>query len=741
MVKIKGKNLNLSHKALKNGGGLVIGKYAFPLFHNSQKGSTWRMVSSDTSIHVEKLNDLIDSITNSNSLSEAIAAYKKFFKDRVPEDVLDKVLGVANSSNRKDVNIKRAMEWDTDTIRAFQAVKETEKAEAKAEQMKKKELDEAVEEYMKEIKKIGIGVDEEGGVRGQQLTDEQLYRRFFSKFSDEDVEKALLKKREEIKKQEKNIVDVDLTKPKPKFGPPKMVTQPQTLEEFFNFLKQQGMIEDGVEGLLKKAVEMGFFASKKSLQLLDSVRVKSQGAILAGSILNKMFPGVDPVISFGMGSLLSAVGLVDTTEMNKLSRQVITDPKKELLLEDSKKIYLTGRVNFEQLQKYKTESKKEIKDFTKEDFINMGFQEIPKPTKFIGSGEISVGDMVSIRAENLKKYMDMKGYKSVDELTPEDMDLINPDQARQRKLEEDLLLEDTSQASEPPLEPVQESKQGETPEMITNQIQERLKETEGTAGRVYDMDDETGLDADNIEDIGIHIEAIQLIATANDYDFSFTMKSLLMVNPLPKDKKQLRAMGMKCIREYGFLLDILEPKDNFSEREVQELYTLKHILKQVIRLNSQYKKTIVKTASGSTGNNVENTLNNLITNGQLGIIIDTPQPTEQPDVQPSQPSQPGVVPPASQPQQPEKLKMNIFDEFGMPGKKKKRKRLNVTKKQRARKTKLRGPEKIVFRGRIIADPQYQNLRTEAANIAQNPILLEFKSNRKDDNIPTFRRLI
>ena len=302
-------------------------------------------------------------------------------------------------------------------------------------------------------------------------------------------------------------------------------------------------------------------------------------------------------------------------------------------------------------------------------------------------------------------------------------------------------IRDVPPRSIPPVPPVPSipppppPKQGETPEEITEQIQDRLMEQQGTAGTAgYSptTDEAIGLDLDNEEDIGIHNEAIQKIATINDYDFSFTKKSLLLVNPLPNEAATLRKMGEKCIRQYGHLLGILEPKADFSEQEVGELYTLKHILKQVIRLEAQYKRSLLKmrVATGS------NQLEKLMSEGQLGLVLNagslniSPQKAvEQSSTSPVLPQEPqqGVeIKPTSQ-----KAKMDIFEEMGMNNKKKKKKkkkgRLDMEYKDR-RKLMLRQPKNIVFKGRIDDPPQYQNLRSEAERLNDNPVPLVFKSN-------------
>ncbi len=313
------------------------------------------------------------------------------------------------------------------------------------------------------------------------------------------------------------------------------------------------------------------------------------------------------------------------------------------------------------------------------------------------------------------------------------------------------------QLAVPPVVLDREAKQPESSDQIQMQIQDRLEQTEGTAGLDYSRreDEGIGLDKDNIEDTGIHNEAIQKIATANDYDFSFTKQSLLTVNPLPDDRATLRKMGEKCIREYGFLLNILKPKDNYSKREVEELYTLKHILKQVIRLETGYKRAILKLRIGGQGEGsgfTDGGVGDLMANGQLGLILNTgslnmspqqiiqgatqqptagappqqPQATAQPPPQvPGQPAQPAQPAPPQQIQPRAPPPIDIFKELNQ---KKSRRRISLKMKRKPKKAVFKQNDKtIVIKGRPIADVDYQNLRSEAERINQNPIPILFKS--------------
>ena len=317
--------------------------------------------------------------------------------------------------------------------------------------------------------------------------------------------------------------------------------------------------------------------------------------------------------------------------------------------------------------------------------------------------------------------LDAKGIQA----TPEQLEKVKNDM--DMKEEPNIKME----IQEKPPEP--EAKQGETAEEVKEQIQEKLMEQEGTAGLSPQVTDETGLDMDREEDTGIHNEAIQRIATMNDYDFSFTKKSLLSVKPLPDDKNELRKMGEKCLREYGFLLGILTPKDNFSKQEVEEIETLTHILKQVIRLEAQYKRALLKMrVSVSSGSNQ---LDKLMSEGQLGLVLNAgslnispQQAVEQSSTSPVLPQEPEIKQGIDIKEKPQKPQMDIFEEMGMKKKKKKKKgRLNMEYQDR-RKAMLKEPKNIVFKGRLNPTPQFQNLRSEAERLNENPVPLVFKSN-------------
>jgi hypothetical protein len=85
--------------------------------------------------------------------------------------------------------------------------------------------------------------------------------------------------------------------------------------------------------------------------------------------------------------------------------------------------------------------------------------------------------------------------------------------------------------------------------------------------------------------------------------------------------------------------------------------------------------------------------------------------------------------------------VDVFQELGEKkikgkGKDKERRRMNIMY-QRKRKAMLRQPKNIVLRGRINDPPQYQNLRSEAERLNQNPIPIAFKSNNRMNQMRRF----
>jgi len=516
--------------------------------------------------------------------------------------------------------------------------------------------------------------------------------------------------------------------------------------------------EGGLNGLIKYMVDGGYKISSDALnalyddligqelkkaQRIAEIATDVKGKLEAVApyavsylILKGIFPLYDPMVIQGASLLLgTAEKTIKPKTLETIENEVIEQKKLNEIAE-------TKRIEYD---------KNFIKEITLGEKLGKG-----KSTGFIGAGNIDLETMNKIRAKNVKKYMDMKGYKSTGDLTQEDIDKLFPGKARERKLKEEketanirMTITETppppTTPPPPPPSPIEQPpKQTETAEEISEQIDSRLMEQEGTAGYSGQQGEE-GLDLDDEEDVGIHNESIQRVSTMNDYDFTFTKKSLLQVNPLPNNPKMLKEMGERCIREYGHLLGILEPKDNYSKKEVEELYTLKHILKQVIRLEAQYKRALLKMRiSVTSGGNSQ--LDKLMNNGQLGLVLNAgslnispQQAVEQSSTSPLKPQEQQQT---QQPQQTQEQKpVDIFQELNEKkikgkGKEKERRRMNLMY-QRKRKAMLREPKNIVLRGRINDPPQYQNLRSEAERINQNPTPLVFKSNSRLNQMRRF----
>ena len=92
-------------------------------------------------------------------------------------------------------------------------------------------------------------------------------------------------------------------------------------------------------------------------------------------------------------------------------------------------------------------------------------------------------------------------------------------------------------------------------------------------------------------------------------------------------------------------------------------------------------------------------------------------------------------------EKPQKPEIDIFEEMGLKKKgknkkKKKKGRLNMEYKDR-RKAMFKEPRNIVFKGRINPPPQFQNLRSEAERLNENPVPLIFKSNTNMNRMRRF----
>ena len=698
--------------------GLLYKGQVYPLFSDKQSDKSWIIVNSIKSKNINKkdLDRLKASLKEATSDREREEAYISFYKQKgIGVEVTEKVLQLANNRDTE-----KFIKGSTDEFQDFNKVVRA---------------------------KVSIKVN-----KGDQETAPKV-----EEVSGQGLPKATIKPTK--------IEEPDDDKPSKE-------KQEETIAN---------VIKDGMSGVVKYMVDGGYKIGvdalnalyddlvgedlRKAQRIADGAttiykKLETLSPYVVGSLILKgIFPLYDPAVVYSAGLLLAKL---DQTIKPKTLEQIENEVVEQKELNE---IVESKRIEYD-------------KKFIKESEVYLGKTlGEGQSTGFIGAGNIPMKDMVAIRAENIKKYMDMKGYKSTGEFTKEDIDKLFPDKARERKLQDEAMnkaikdtppdpvgkretfgkgdpskrnikmeINEAPRASRAPPTPPAPAKQGETAEEVTEQIQERLMGQEGTAGYSPTTDEATGLDLDDEEDTGIHNEAIQRIATINDYDFSFTKKSLLLVNPLPNDQNALKKMGEKCIREYGFLLGILVPKDNYSKQEVEELYTLKHILKEVIRLEAQYKRALLKMRVSAPVASGSNQLDKLMSEGQLGLVLNAGSLNISPQQAVEQSSTSPVLPQQQQ-QEPkqgidlkekqQKPQMDVFEEMGMKKKGKKKKgRLNMEYKKN-RKLMLKQPRNIVLRGRINNPPQYQNLRSEAERLNENPIPLAFKSNNRMNQMRRF----
>ena len=269
-------------------------------------------------------------------------------------------------------------------------------------------------------------------------------------------------------------------------------------------------------------------------------------------------------------------------------------------------------------------------------------------------------------------------------------------------------------------------KETETAEQTKENIQMRISEQD-RSGYAPKMEDDEGLDLDNELDVGIHNQAIQVVATANNYDFSFQKNMILKTANLPNDKKLLRRMGMKCVMEYGHLLGVLKPKQNFSKKEVEELYTLKEILKKNIRLNSSYKKAILRMNNNGGMDKMEEMYNR----GDLGLLLDADSVgVSSPQKIIEEQSQSEILPQEQRAENAQKVKeelKQVSKKLNTKPRKKKRSGI-IDMDYQDRRGKFKEIKQLSFRGRISDEPVLNQL-TQSENIGNESKSIDFNINK------------
>ena len=195
-------------------------------------------------------------------------------------------------------------------------------------------------------------------------------------------------------------------------------------------------------------------------------------------------------------------------------------------------------------------------------------------------------------------------------------------------------------------------------------------------------------------------------------------------------------MGARCIAEYGYLLDIHQPRDNFSRKEVEELYTLKHILKNNIRLNASYKKAILKMKNRGQVNIQEDRLKEMYDRGDLGLLLNAKSVGISPQEAVNNLSQSNIRPTTEEDnkENAEKVKdelKGISRKLNIQPKQKGKKR-NLIDIDYQRKANFIKPKEINFRGRIDQEAVL-NQNTESESMTDIGKGLDFNSNKNDGN--------
>jgi len=705
----------LAHKDGYINKGILWNGVVYPIFSDKQTGKTWNILSSIKSKNIKKadLDGLKSVITNARTRQDAEDAYISMNKARgIKAEVSIKALELANN------RIAR--------------------------------------EFI-------------GNVSSNEILD-------FNKVSRDKVSLRVLEGNQDTTPIIEEVSGQGT--PKDKVIKPSKVEEPGKLNKQEQEKKLNEIVKEGLDAVVKYMVDGGYkivndtldalyedvigqelIKAQRIAEIATTLKDKLQSLTpyaLSGVILKGVFPLVDPALVYGGAMIVAGIDdMINPKTLEQIENEVV-DEKQFLELPEDKRIELKSDKYIKDVNNYLQDIGLVGKGSLKFNNPNVSVEQIYN--SYFGSyskkEQQKVGEILSnMRRKKPRKLEDEAMKEAIEDTPPEPVGeretFGKGDPSKRKPKVDDKPKVEEPQEEQPNIQmeikevPQEPAKETETPGEVREQIQEKLMEQEGTAGYSFREGQQDGLDLDDEEDIGIHNEAIQRVSTMNDYDYTFTKKSLLQVNPLPNDPKMLRKMGERCVREYGHLLGILAPKDNYSKKEVEELYTLKHILKQVIRLEAQYKRALLKmrVASGS------NQLDKLMANGQLGLVMNagsmnvSPQKAvEQMSSSPLQAQAGSQAQQATAPREQDKP-VDVFQELGEKkikgkGKDKERRRMDIMY-QRKRKAMLRQPKNIVLRGRINDPPQYQNLRSEAERLNENPIPIAFKSNNRMNQMRRF----
>ena len=545
------------------------------------------------------------------------------------------------------------------------------------------------------------------------------------------------KKKKRVDDEELEVIDLDERK---KAVEKTKISQPKDMKEFFQFMEEQGLIENTAEKLIKKLVDKGY-KFKEEL-------TKSPTAMgLASIAFNMLYSatGMAPIKMGTMASITALSMLIGDTGLSNQSLQLIEDNKAgvgdRLVVDSSDKTKILKDV-MDFIEEEKRINESAPNTFrgakSKDQQIAEAYQKTFK--NYDNTSNNIALDMIT----NLAKKPDVKRIKDrqlssspASAPAPAPAPASAPAPAPATPTQPPVTSPQSSTA--PPQPPVTSPQSSTNIQMVIDEnpkeeIRQRGEELEGTFG----MDTDEIKKRDNIIDVGIHNESIQKIATANDVDFTFKKAMIKQFNP-NISKAEAKTIIDLTILEYGFLLLINESKDNHSINEAYEIMTLKDILLENIRIDRQVKQSLISLRGGGDGGGGDKSFEG----GDIGFIINGQSLGLSPQqlVQQLNPNTPAPVPP--QPQigsNPQPQNTPTYQMLN-PVIRDKKGRIKKEKKKKIKKVGLKPAQNLVFRSRLINPVNYQNLRNEGENLLYSGKDLIFKNNkveRKTNRLTIFR---
>ena len=372
-------------------------------------------------------------------------------------------------------------------------------------------------------------------------------------------------KKPEIKIKKKEVTDLQ------------RITQPKDLKEFFEFMKQEGMIENTVEELIKRAIAKGY-------KIEQDLVTNPSAMFLATTAFNMLYGamGLAPIRIPTMAVITGLSLLIGDTGLKNESLALLEDNKAtagdRLVLDDE----ALGNKMLEDVLKFKDAEERitfgpepntlrgePSKTQQIADSFNNIFSDYDNNRRneamYMLTNLSSAPELGNIQAGNLDVLTEFPRVSDIDPIPPPPQPPLSP------------------AGGQAPQPQGQQQAQPQAPVQPPEEVEINPKEEIMARGETLPF----GMDVkrtDDKMDVGIHNFSIQRIATANDIDFTFRKSMIMQFNPKIENPKNIIE---KIILEYGFLLFIEESLDNFSIEEAYELMTLKDILLENIRVDKQ----------------------------------------------------------------------------------------------------------------------------------------------------------